>query len=142
MKQLLDTAAKLGLWLISTALSIYFFFLVRETNLILMQSLNWSYYTINAIDKFAMLFLGLIIIAFFLLIQHLYLKKSWIFFLPVTGIQLVLFALVQLLRLQLLNSILPIDYLIFTILLIISIGLFYLYKYLKQKAKNRTIIEH
>ena len=142
MKQLLDTAAKLGLWLISTALSIYFFFLVRETNLILMQSLNWRYYTINAIDKFAMLFLGLIIIAFFLLIQHLYLKKSWIFFLPVTGIQLVLFALVQLLRLQLLNSILPIDYLIFTILLIISIGLFYFYKYLKQKAKNRTIIEH
>lgn len=128
------------LWVITTGFSIYLFFIIRETFLAGMYALNWNHYTINVIDKFAVLILGIIIIVFFLLAQHLYLQKNIHFFWLISSLQLFIFAVCQLVRIHLVTKLLTLDYLLLGGIIIISIIMLICFLHLRKSPVNKSMI--
>ena len=136
MKKIRDKIGTYLLWLVSTSGSIYLFFVLREGLLVLMNSLSWKYYTINLLDKLSTLIVGIITIAFFLIVYYLYMEKKWIYFVFITGSQILLYVVVQFIKLKTIGVLQAVDYCIFAVLTGISIGLYCLYFKLKAKVKH------
>ena len=141
MKGFSQGFSKYALWFASTGFSAYIYLSFRSVSLILMQSLGWSHYLINFMDKMVMMVLGLAVIALILLIEHFYTEKGWVCFLLVTAIQIVLYTIVQFINLTLRKSLLAVDCLIFAGLIVISCILGYLYHRYKRNLSHGSAVK-
>ncbi len=136
MKKIRETMGAYLLWLVSISGSIYIFFVLRESLLVLMNSFGWKYYTINLLDKLSTLVVGIMTIVFFLIIYYLYMEKNRIYFVFITGSQVLLYTVVQFIKLIAIGVLQAVDYCIFAVLTGVSIGLYCLYFKLKTKVKH------
>lgn len=136
MKKIRETMGAYLLWLVSISGSIYIFFVLRESLLVLMNSFGWKYYTINLLDKLSTLVVGIMTIVFFLIIYSLYMEKNRIYFVFITGSQVLLYTVVQFIKLIAIGVLQAVDYCIFAVLTGVSIGLYCLYFKLKTKVKH------
>lgn len=125
------------LWGISTLFSFYLVFVLNEFVVLLMEAVGWNKHTINVIDKFFVLVIGVFTVAFFLYIQHAYHKKQWFLFFLVSSIQLLIYGLTNFLKQVLLNFHIPVlqgfDYLFFIFMVFLSSLSFYFYCLLKRR---------
>ncbi|NLM24718.1 MAG: hypothetical protein GX208_01185 [Firmicutes bacterium] len=130
------------LWGISTLFSFYLVFVLNEFVVLLMEAVGWNKHTINVIDKFFVLVIGVFTVAFFLYIQHAYQHKAWFLFFLVSSIQILVYGLVAFGQQVLLNQYLPVLQIYDYVFLILSLGLSgllaYLYIYFKSKQKIIT----
>lgn len=125
------------LWGISTLFSFYLVFVLNEFVVLLMEAVGWNKHTINVIDKFFVLVIGVFTVAFFLYIQHAYHKKQWFLFFLVSSIQLLIYGLTNFLKQVMLNFHIPVlqgfDYLFFIFMVFLSSLSFYFYCLLKRR---------
>lgn len=138
MKIIIKRIGVYGLWIFSTLVSLYLFFVIRDLAVLIMEALEWNHYTINFLDKVVILIIGLLNVVFILGIEYIYIYKNWTVFFLVTAIQLLLHAIMQIIKIKLVfNEFMLLDYYIFYGSSIFSIVL--IITYLKLKNKNKKV---